>query len=161
MKMEIVFLAMCFLCINACARTESADSLLGSLTAAKPGEIIVYRSPTCGCCKKWMAHVEANHFKVTEIRTGEVQKIKDRYGISQDMASCHTAIVDGYVIEGHVPIDDIQKLLKTRPKIIGITVPGMPIGTSGMEMGDEKEAFDVLSFDRDKHYQVFNSYKGN
>lgn len=90
-----------------------------------------------------------------------MKAIQDKYGVPQELASCHTAIVDGYVVEGHVPVDDIKKLLQTKPKIIGIAVPAMPIGTPGMEMGDEKEAYDVMSFDREKHYQLFNSYKGN
>jgi hypothetical protein len=108
-----------------------------------------------------MAHLEDNNFNVTEIRTGEVQAIKDKYGVSKELASCHTAIVDGYVVEGHVPANDIEVLLKTRPKVVGISVPAMPIGTPGMEMGDEKEAYDVISFDREKHEQIVNHYKGN
>ena len=90
-----------------------------------------------------------------------MKAIQDKYGVPQELASCHTAIVEGYVVEGHVPVDDIKKLLQTKPKIIGIAVPAMPIGTPGMEMGDEKEAYDVMSFDRENHFQIFNSYKGN
>jgi hypothetical protein len=171
MKILMAFLAMCLLVINACVRTESADSRIGSLQIAtlppslavigKPIDIVVYRSPTCGCCGKWLEHLQENNFNVKEIRTGEVQAIRDKYGVSQEMASCHTAIVDGYVVEGHVPANDIKILLKTKPKVVGISVPGMPIGTPGMEMGDEKEAYDVMNFDREKHYQIFNSYKGN
>jgi hypothetical protein len=171
MKILIACLAMCLLVINACVRTESSDGRIGSpsiatpppslTVAGKPIDIVVYRSRICGCCGKWLEHLQENNFNVREIRTGELQAIKDKYGVSQELASCHTAIVDGYVIEGHVPADDIKKLLKTKPKIIGIAVPAMPIGTPGMEMGDEKEAYEVMSFDREKHYQIFNSYKGN
>jgi hypothetical protein len=168
MKILKVLLAMGLLIINACVSAESVDGHLPTATlqpsstaADKPIDIVVYRSPTCGCCGKWMEHLKENNFNVKEIRTGEVQEIKDKYGVTQEMASCHTAIVDGYVIEGHVPANDIKTLLKTKPKVVGITVPGMPTGTPGMEMGDEKEAYDVMSFDREKHYQIFTSYKGN
>jgi hypothetical protein len=168
MKIGIVFLPILLLVITACVSTESANSRLSSdslhpalAAEGKPIDIVVYRSRTCACCGKWVEHLQENNFKVNEIRTGEVQAIKDKYGILQDMASCHTAIVEGYVIEGHVPANDIKTLLKTQPKVVGLTVPAMPIGTPGMEMGDEKEAYDVLSFDREKHYRIFNSYKGN
>jgi hypothetical protein len=170
MKILTVFLTICLLVLNACASTENAKGPSGSSSntaspqakaTGKPIDILVYRSPTCGCCKKWMAHLEDNNFNVTEIRTGEVQAIKDKYGVSKELASCHTAIVDGYVVEGHVPANDIEVLLKTRPKVVGISVPAMPIGTPGMEMGDEKEAYDVISFDREKHEQIVNHYKGN
>jgi hypothetical protein len=90
-----------------------------------------------------------------------VQAIKDKYGVPKELASCHTAIVDGYVVEGHVPVKDIKALLEAKPKAVGITVPAMPIGTPGMEMGDEKDAYDVISLDREKRYPIFNSYKGN
>ncbi len=171
MKISTVFLTLCLLVITACVSTESTDGRIGSLPAAtlppsqaladKPIDIVVYRSPTCGCCKKWMEYLKENNFNVNEIRTGEMQAIKDKYGVSQEMASCHTALVDDYVVEGHVPANDIKTLLKTKPKIVGIAVPVMPIGTPGMEMGDEKETYDVIGFDRQKHYQIFNSYKGN
>jgi hypothetical protein len=158
MKILTACLAMCLLVNNACVSTESAGDRIGSPSIAT---IVVYRSLLCGCCGKWLEHLQENNFNVREIRTGELRAIQDKYGVSQELASCHTAIVDGYVVEGHVPADDIKKLLKIKPKIIGIAVPAMPIGTPGMEMGDEKEAYEVISFDREKHYQIFNSYKGN
>jgi hypothetical protein len=148
MKILIACLAMCLLINSACVSTENTDGLIGSTSiATHPG--------------KWLEHLQENNFNVREIRTGELKAIQDKYGVPQELASCHTAIVDGYIVEGHVPADDIRKLLQTKPKIIGIAVPAMPIGTPGMEMGDEKEAYEVMSFDREKHYQIFNSYKGN
>jgi hypothetical protein len=171
MKILIACVAMCSLINNACVSSENTDDLIGSISIArspapmsvtgKPIDIVVYRSRLCSCCGKWLEHLQENNFNVREIRTGELRAIQDKYGVSQELASCHTAIVDGYVVEGHVPADDIKKLLKTKPKVIGIAVPAMPIGTPGMEMGDEKEAYEVISFDREKHYQIFNSYKGN
>ena len=132
-----------------------------TLSAAKPIDIVVYRSPTCECCGRWLEHLKKNNFNVKDIVTDDVQAIKNKYGVSEAMASCHTAIVDGYVIEGHVPANDIMKLLKTKPKIVGIAVPGMPSGTPGMEMGDRKDSYNVMSFDKENHYEIFNSYEGN
>ena len=102
--------------------------------------------------------MKKNNFTVKDIVTDDVQAIKDKYGVSEAMASCHTAIVDGYVIEGHVPAEDIMNLLKTKPKIVGIAVPGMPSGTPGMEMGGRKDAYDVMSFDKENHYEIFHHY---
>ena len=93
---------------------------------AKPIDIVVYRSPTCGCCEKWLAHLKESNFNIQDIVTDNVQAIKDKYGVPKEMASCHTAIVDGYVVEGHVPAKDILSMLKSKPKVIGVSVPGMP-----------------------------------
>jgi hypothetical protein len=153
MKLLNIFLAISLLVFNAGIKAET-------LSADKPVDIVVYRSPTCECCGKWLEHLKKNNFNVKDIVTDDVQAIKDKYGVSKEMASCHTAIVDSYVIEGHVPAIDIMTLLKTKPKIIGIAVPGMPSGTPGMEMGDRKDAYNVMSFDKEKHYEIFNSYEG-
>lgn len=152
MKVLTIFLAIALLVFNTGIRAET-------LSASKPVDIIVYRSPSCKCCGKWLEHLKKNNFNVKDIVTDDVQAIKNKYGVSEEMASCHTAIVDGYVIEGHVPANDIMKLLKTKPKIVGIAVPGMPSGTPGMEMGGRKDPYNVMSFDRENHYQVFNSYE--
>jgi hypothetical protein len=120
--------------------------------------ITVYRSPSCSCCGGWIKHLEQNGFEVKDMPTDAMEAIKQQHGVSKDMASCHTAIVDGYVIEGHVPAADIKELLKTKPKIAGIAVPGMPSGTPGMEMGGRKDPYKVMSFDKDHHYQVFKDH---
>ncbi len=121
-------------------------------------EIVVHRSPTCSCCGKWVEHLKQNNFKVKDIVSNDVQSIKNQYGVTQDLASCHTAIVNGYVVEGHVPANDIKTLLEKKPDVVGITVPGMPSGTPGMEMGGKKDAYQVISFDKKNQRQVFNSY---
>lgn len=126
-----------------------------------PVDVTVHRSPTCSCCEKWVAHMKANNFNVTDIVTDDMQSVKNKFGVSAEMASCHTAIVNGYVVEGHVPANDIKQLLKTKPSVVGISVPGMPTGTPGMEMGDKKDAYDVVSFDEKNQAKVFNSYKAN
>jgi len=153
MKVLNIFLAIALLVFNAGIKAET-------LSADKPIDIVVYRSPTCECCGKWLEHMKKNNFNVKDIVTDDVQAIKKKYGVPEAMASCHTAIVDGYVIEGHVPANDIMKLLKTKPKIVGIAVPGMPSGTPGMEMGDRKDSYNVMSFDKENHYEIFNSYEG-
>jgi hypothetical protein len=149
----IFFLTIGLLVFNMGIKAEN-------LSSGKPVDIVVYRSPTCECCGRWLEHLKKNKFNVQEIVADDVQAIKNKYSVPEAMASCHTAIVDGYVIEGHVPANDIMKLLKNKPKIIGIAVPGMPSGTPGMEMGDRKDAYNVMSFDKENHYEIFNSYKG-
>jgi len=153
MKVLNIFLAIGLLILNTGIKAETNE-------AGKPVDIVVYRSPTCDCCGKWLEHLKKNNFNIKDIVTDDVQAIKNKYGVSDAMASCHTAIVGGYVIEGHVPANDIMKLLKTKPKIVGIAVPGMPSGTPGMEMGDRKDAYNVMSFDKENHYEIFNSYEG-
>lgn len=121
-------------------------------------DIVVNRSPTCSCCGKWVEHLKQNNFNVEDIVSDDVQPVKNKYGVTQELASCHTAIVNGYVVEGHVPADDIRTMLKNKPNIVGITVPGMPMGTPGMEMGGKKNPYQVISFDKKNQTQVFNSY---
>jgi hypothetical protein len=124
-------------------------------------DVEVHRSPTCSCCGKWVEHLKQNNFSVKDIVSEDVQSVKTKYGVTKEMASCHTAIVNGYVVEGHVPANDIKTLLKNKPEIVGITVPGMPKETPGMEMGGKKEAFQVLSFDNKNQVKVFNNYKAD
>lgn len=154
MKVFNIFLLMVLLVFTAGIRAETQ-------AAGKPVDIVVYRSPSCECCGRWLEHLQQNNFNVKDIVTDDVEAIKRKYGVSETMASCHTAIVDGYVIEGHVPANDIMTLLKTRPKITGIAVPGMPSGTPGMEMGGKKDAYDVMSFDKENHSGVFHHYEGS
>jgi hypothetical protein len=122
-------------------------------------DITVHRSPTCSCCGKWVEHLKQNNFNVKDIVSDDVQTIKNQYGITKELASCHTAIVNGYAIEGHVPANDIKTLLKNKPDLVGIGVPGMPSGTPGMEMGGKKDAYQVISFDKKNQHQVFSSYQ--
>jgi hypothetical protein len=127
---------------------------------AKPTDIVVYRSPDCSCCGRWLEHLKQNNFNVQDIVTEDVQAIKNKHGVTPELASCHTALVDGHVIEGHVPAQDIIALLKSKPKDVGLAVPAMPVGTPGMEMGGKKDAYNVVSFDSKKHTGIFKSYAG-
>ncbi len=117
----------------------------------------VYKSPTCGCCSKWVSHLEANGFTVEATDVNDINLIKSSFGIPPALASCHTAVVGDYLVEGHVPAEDIVQLLKQKPAIKGISVPGMPIGSPGME-GRNPQAYDVISFDAQAETDVFSSH---
>lgn len=119
--------------------------------------VTVYKSPTCGCCSKWVDHLKANGFKVAAFNVDDVTQHKSRLGVPPAMGSCHTAEVAGYVVEGHVPAQAIQRLLRERPAARGLTVPGMPQGSPGME-GPRKDAFDVLLIDPRGSTRVFAHY---
>lgn len=124
------------------------------LEAAAPIKILVYKSPTCGCCTAWVDHLNASGFEVTARNVADVAPIKERYGIPARLASCHTGVVGGYAIEGHVPAADIQRLLREKPKGVGLAVPGMPAGSPGME-GGPKERYDVMLVEQGGASRVF------
>jgi len=119
-----------------------------AIAAPAPGpEVVVYKSPSCGCCKKWVEHVQAAGFRVMVHDTSTLTGVMERYGVPHKLTACHTAVVDGYVVEGHVPVDVIQRLLKERPEIAGVAVPGMPAGSPGME-SDTPGRYYILTFDK-------------
>jgi hypothetical protein len=118
-------------------------------------ELTVFRSPTCGCCEKWTEHMQAAGFSITEHVSEDMDAIKQRYGVPAGLDSCHTALVDGYVIEGHVPAEDVQRLLSERPDTVGITAPGMPMGSPGMETDDDTPPYTIFSFAADGTTEVF------
>jgi hypothetical protein len=134
--------------------------VIGSFNAYAVTEeeaIIVYKSASCGCCTKWVDHLKANGFNVEARNTNNLNKIKKEAGLQPKLASCHTAYVDGYVIEGHVPASDIKMLLKERPDVTGLTVPGMPMGSPGME-GPRRDKYEVLTFDKAGKTTVFSRH---
>lgn len=137
--------------------------LLSGLAVTAQGaapNVTVYKDPSCGCCTKWVAHLEQNGFATTVIETKSVNDIKTQNHVPTRARSCHTALVDGYAIEGHVPAADVQRLLKERPAgVIGLAVPGMPTGSPGMEVpGRKVQPFDVLVFEKDGQTRVFASH---
>ena len=134
-----------------------AVSSLAVVGLAQEPVIEVFKSSTCGCCKGWVAHLEANGFTVTATDVADTAAVKERAGVPPVLASCHTAFVDGYVVEGHVPADDIKRLLAERPKVAGIAVPGMPVGSPGME-GPNPQPFDVVAFDEEGSLSRFSSH---
>ena len=120
-------------------------------------EIIVYKSPTCGCCNKWIKHLEKQGFEVKAENMQDMNPVKKEYGVQQNYQSCHTAKVGKYFIEGHVPAKDIKRLLKETPDIKGLSVPGMPMGSPGME-GHRKDNYSVLAIDKNDNAAVYSSY---
>ena len=122
--------------------------------------IAVWKSATCKCCSNWVKHLEANGFMVTVTNADPdaLTRLKEQAGLSQDLSSCHTAKIGGYVIEGHVPAPDIKRLIAERPEGLGLTVPGMPVGSPGMEQGAEFEPYDVLLLKKDGSTEVFASH---
>jgi hypothetical protein len=129
-----------------------------SAMALESLDITVYRDPGCSCCGGWINHLKAEGFHPTTLITADMESIKQQKGVTADLASCHTAVIDGYVIEGHVPAEDIKRLIADRPNVAGITVPGMPIGTPGMESGTLKDDFTVLSFDPQGNTAPYHPY---
>ena len=117
----------------------------------------VWKSATCKCCGNWVKHLEANGFIVTVNNTEPtaLTRLKEQVGLTKALSSCHTAKIGGYVIEGHVPATDIKRLIAERPEGVGLTVPGMPVGSPGMEQGAEVEAYDVLLLKKDGTTMVF------
>lgn len=129
-------------------------------TASDPTVVTVYRSPDCSCCGGWINHLKAQGFKIKDFPTPDIEVVKQKYNVPDNLASCHTAIVNGYVIEGHVPGPDLKRLLQQKPNVTGLTVPQMPVGTPGMEMGNRKDPFNVFSFDRNS-IGIFNKYRSS
>src|SRR5687767_893251 len=126
---------------------------------APPVAVTVYKNPQCGCCRKWVDHLRNEGFEVTAKDVDDLAAIKAKLGVPASLTSCHTAIVGPYVVEGHVPAADIRKLLEKKPKIAGIGVAGMPMGSPGMEMkGMPAEKYDVMTFAKDGKQRVFAAH---
>lgn len=117
----------------------------------------VWKSPSCGCCGNWVEHIRAAGFPVEVHDVQNVMEAKTENGVPAEHASCHTATVDGYVLEGHVPADLVQRMLSERPQIVGLLVPGMPVGSPGMEMDGRKDDYDVLALNGDGTVMVYAS----
>ncbi|QMT34502.1 DUF411 domain-containing protein [Conchiformibius steedae] len=124
------------------------------------GHIEVWKDPNCGCCTEWINHMEKNGFRVTVHNTGN-SEIRKSFGMPQNYASCHTAKIDGYIIEGHTPAADVRRLLKEKPDALGLATPGMPLGSPGMDgemYQDRTQPYDVLLVGKDGSSQVYQSY---
>ena len=131
--------------------------------AAAPTAVEVWKDPECGCCKDWVDHLQANGFQVKVHESGN-NAVRARLGLPQKLGSCHTALVGGYLIEGHVPASDVRALLLQKPDALGLAVPGMPIGSPGMDgpaYGGRKDAYAVLLVARDGSTRVFKNYPGH
>jgi hypothetical protein len=136
---------------------------LARASAPAPTQVQVWKEPTCGCCKDWIAHLEANGFKVF-VNIGGTNAMRARLGIPENMSSCHTALVGGYAIEGHVPAREIRRLLREKPAAIGLAAPGMPIGAPGMDTPaykGKKNPYSVMLVANDGRATVYQKYEGN
>jgi len=129
-------------------------------TAEAGPQITVYKSPACGCCNDWIDHLEEEGFQVTAVNADNMPVIKAANGIRTEISSCHTALVEGYVVEGHVPGSTLKRFLSESPEMAGLTVPGMPVGSPGMEMpGQPAQPYDVLSIDPAGNTEVYESFR--
>jgi hypothetical protein len=146
------------LCLVTSSLWASNPLWLESKTAARH-EITVYRNASCGCCKGWINHLKEHNFVVTDVTVDDVNKFKQQFNVPTQAASCHTAVVDGIVIEGHVPAQDIKRLLADKGDVRLLTVPAMPSGTPGMDTpGAPHDAFRVYSISKDDRVDIFRSY---
>ena len=135
--------------------------LLLSFNLFSNNKLVVYMSPTCGCCTYWVKHMEENGFSVETVKLNNVDSIKMINKISPQVSSCHTGIIDGYFVEGHVPAKDVKKMLSLRPKIRGLAVPGMPAGSNvpGMEVKDSPAKYEVLSIEYNGINKIWSKYQ--
>ena len=169
-------MALAGFCVAAAAcsagNTErtAADSPGGTGSLSAPGAqaaqspadsslITVYKTPTCGCCAAWVDHMREHGFRVAVTDVGQLAPVKQTNRVPGDVATCHTGVIGGYFVEGHVPAEDVRRLLRERPDVIGIAVPGMPQGSPGMETGTV-EAYDVIAIGRDGSRKVWASHGG-
>lgn len=139
-------------------------SVLGRSLAAQQQQALptmtVYKSASCGCCRLWVDHIRTNGITVRTVDTDNLGTVKSEMGIPGALASCHTAVIGGFLVEGHVPAGDIKRLLREKPKVRGLAVPGMPIGSPGMEQGPVAgyERYEVLAFEQNGSTRVFATH---
>ena len=127
-------------------------------TAAIATDLTIYKSPYCGCCTAWAEQVEEAGFNVTVVEQANNNQLRKEHSISSDLTSCHTAIVEGYAIEGHVPVKDIKRLLREKPVVAGLAVPGMPASAPGMDVPGNTDPYQVIAFRENGKKAVFNQY---
>lgn len=145
--------------LGACADDAvTAAPTVADRSAASLPTVVAYKSPTCGCCELWIEHMRAAGFEVEVSNTESMGAVKADAGVPVGQGSCHTALVDGYFIEGHVPASDIKRLLAERPAARGLMVPGMVLGSPGMEQGGVKQPYEVLLVGRDGATSVFSRH---
>jgi hypothetical protein len=156
-RIDVRLAMVAALLVTACARGETESETLTrmAVAAASAGDtMVVYKTPTCGCCSDWVDHVKAHGFTVVVHDLDRLDDIKRQLGVPAGQISCHTAQVRGYTIEGHVPADLIRRMIDENAQFKGLTVPGMPMGSPGME-GLFKQDYDVLAFDEDGRTEVY------
>jgi len=132
--------------------------IAGRAGAVELPEMLVYKSSTCGCCNDWVKHLRASGFTVRTTDVVDLDSVRARFGVPQRLASCHTAVIGGYIVEGHVPASAVKRVLAEKPSAVGISVAGMPTGSPGME-GLKQEPFSAVVFDERGRSKVFESYR--
>lgn len=164
---RLLFLIFMLIAASACSKQTTAETTPNTANVPTKAtkapnvpeqnlKLVVYKSPTCGCCGEWVDHMTGAGFIATVHNQENLNPIKSKLGIRSDMQSCHTAVVNEYVFEGHIPADIVQQFLEEAPKnAIGLAVPGMPVGSPGMEMGDRFQAYDVLLLKSDGSIPVY------
>jgi hypothetical protein len=156
-----LFVVAIALGLAGCGRSEVTTSPLQPLAAAAAAEqpqLVVYKNESCGCCKVWVEHMRQHGFTAQERNVDNMNPIKERVGVPYGMGSCHTAEIGGYFVEGHVPAEQVRRLLKEKPEAKGIAVAGMPIGSPGMEQGDMKQPYEVHLVHPDGTTSVYAKY---
>lgn len=149
--------------LSALCATALGAGLGGHVMAAAgaAGPVIdVYKSATCGCCEMWVQHLRDNGFTVRAHDVAEPAEYRAKFGIPDALGSCHTGFVNGYALEGHVPAQDVKRLLADKPKARGLAVPGMPVGSPGMEVGERRDPYDVVLVAADGSHSVYRHVKG-
>jgi len=147
-----------FFAVAVCAAAFAVVTAAApTVVPVKKPTITVYKDPNCGCCKNWIEHLRKHGYTVDAKDTPDMGEIKSTLGVPSGLTSCHTAVVEGYLIEGHVPAADIDRLLASKPKVKGLAVPGMPMGSPGME-GGMVQHYQVIAFDRTGKTSVFAKY---
>lgn len=144
--------------LNRMGLLLAGSAALPALANPKLPPVEVHASPSCGCCSAWAEHMRAAGFAVNITHVRDTTALRKRMGLPDRLGSCHTALVGGYAIEGHVPAAEVKRLLASRPDAIGLAVPSMPPGSPGMEMGDRHDPYDVFLVDRQGRPTVFASY---
>ncbi|MNR71300.1 hypothetical protein D3C71_19150 [compost metagenome] len=142
------------------AAVAGAFASLPAMATSSLPAVEVFKNPYCGCCEFWVDHLKSAGFAVKVTLVDDSSAVRKRYGIPDKLASCHTGVVAGYALEGHVPAADIKKLLAAKPAAAGLAVPGMPMGSPGMEAGGRKDPYDVLLVDKAGGSSVFTAYRG-
>lgn len=131
---------------------------LGAVAASPKDHITVWKTPNCGCCREWVSHLRSNGFDVVTHDVKDTAPVRKKLGLVEKYGSCHTGLLGEYVLEGHVPAKEIRRLLREKPTALGLAVPGMPAGSPGMEMGNTRDAYDVLLVLKDGNSRVYLSY---
>lgn len=145
MHRYIAAIAVAAASLAACSKSLPADA----------PQMVVYKTSRCQCCSRWLAHLHEHGIATKVELTSDLVSVRARLGVPESLASCHTGVIGGYLVEGHVPAEDIKRLLSERPSAKGIAVPSMPVGSPGMEMGDRQDPYDVLLFDETGKTQIF------